>query len=173
MIPLSSTYLRTSVSFLIDNFPLSSGLFLLTYKYLPSKHNKNKTIINLLDSISQDSHYSISLPLYQHSLKYFSFLHILHYHRLSRPLYLDFCLCQSSEALTEVFRVALVTSVLPNPMASSQFTHFLTHLEHLVQLSLSLKHLIHLAFSICFSSICLPTSWGPCSVFFEGSLECP
>ena len=63
-VPSPSAYSRTWVSFLIVIFSLSSGLFPSAYKYrvIPPIQNRAKqNNTNLLDSISQDSCFSVSL----------------------------------------------------------------------------------------------------------------
>lgn len=175
MIPLPSTYLRTSVSFLIVNFPLSSGLFLLIYKYLPFKTEwkQNNTQQSAWLHLPGQSllHFLTIIPTFFEVFPFTSYsplpssLEPTPFRLLSLPLFRG--TYRSLPCKFGNFHVS---------KSKSQFSvHTFFHSSGAFGtiVTLSLKHFIHLAFTIPFSFVCLLTSWGSCSISLEGSLDCP
>lgn len=131
-----------------------------------SKQKRNKTCLTLSPrTVSTPFPY---LPLRQHSLKYFSILHILHlrsslettpFRLLSLPLFRG---TYQSHQRPLCYQIQ---------WPISQFTCFFTQQEHLIQLSLFERFYSLLAFMVFFSFVCLPTSWGSSSISFEGSFQ--
>ena len=165
----SFTYLRTSVSFLIVNFPLSSGLFLLIYKYLPFKteQKQNNTQQSAWLHLPGQSlvHFLTIMPTFFEVFLFTSYsplpssLEPTPFRLLSLPLFRG--TYRSLPCNSGNFHVTKSNGRF------SVHTFFHSSGTFGTIVTVSLKYFIHLAFAIPFSFVCLPTSWGSCSILFE------